>query len=71
MFFSALNVSSNFAIIDYDTQINTKIITLLTMFFVLIVQELNTLRTVCELERDHLLTILSMSEQLSQFIGFF
>ena len=34
------------------------------------VQELNTLHTVCELERNQLLTILAMSGQNPQFAGF-
>ena len=33
-------------------------------------QELNTLRTVCELERNQLLTILAMSVQNPQFARF-
>ena len=34
------------------------------------VQELNTLHTVCELERNQLLTILAMSVQNPHFAGF-
>ena len=34
------------------------------------VQELNTLHTICELERNQLLTILAMSVQNPQFAGF-
>ena len=34
------------------------------------VQELNTLHTVCELERTHLLTILAMSVKNPQLAGF-
>ena len=34
------------------------------------VQELNTLHTVCELERNQLLTILAMSVQNPQLAGF-
>ena len=34
------------------------------------VQELNTLHTICELERNQLLTILAMSVQNPQLAGF-
>ena len=34
------------------------------------VQELNTLHTICELERTHLLTILAMSVKNPQLAGF-
>ena len=36
----------------------------------MIVQELNTLHTVCELERNQLLTKLAMSVQNPQLAGF-
>ena len=69
--FSALNVSNNFATIDYDAHINTKIdYTINHVFRSMIVQELNTLHTVCELERNQLLTILAMSVQNPQLAGF-
>ena len=69
--FSALNVTNNFATIDYDAHINTKIdYTVNHVFRSLTVQELNTLHTICELERNQLLTILSMSEQNPQLAGF-
>ena len=49
--FPALNVSSNFATIDYDAHINTKIdYTISHVFRSMTVQELNTLHTICELE---------------------
>ena len=35
------------------------------------VQELNTLQTICELERNQLLTILTRSVQNPQLAGFF
>ena len=35
------------------------------------VQELNTLHTVCDLKRNHLLTILAMSVQNPQLAGYF
>ena len=62
--FPALNVSINFATIDYDAHINTQIdYTNNHVFRSLTVQELNTLHTICELERNHFLTILAMSVQ--------
>ena len=69
--FPALNVSNNFATIDYDAQINTKIDnTINHVFRSMTVQELNTLHTICELERNQLLTILAMSVQNPQLAGF-
>ena len=69
--FPALNVSNNFATIDYDAHINTKIdYTINHVFRSTTVQELNTLHTVCELERNQLLTILAMSVQNPQLAGF-
>ena len=69
--FPALNVSNNFATIDYDAHINTKIdYTRNHVFRYMTVQELNTLHTICELERNQLLTILAMSVQNHQLAGF-
>ena len=69
--FPAFNVSNNFATIDYDAHINTKIDSSIDHNFrSLTVQELNTLHTICELERNQLLTILSMSVQNPQLAGF-
>ena len=69
--FPALNVSYNFATIDYDAHINTKIVyTINHVFRSMTVQELNTLHTKCELERNQLLTILEMSVQNPQLAGF-
>ena len=69
--FPALNVSNNFATIDYDAYINTKIdYTLNHVFRSMTVQELNTLHKICELERNQLLTILAMSVQNPQLAGF-
>ena len=69
--FPALNVSNNFATIDYDAHINTKIdYTINNVLRSMTVQELNTLSTICELERNQLLTILAMSVQNSQLAGF-
>ena len=49
--FPALIVSNNFATIDYDAHINTKIdYTINHVFRSMTVQELNTLHTICELE---------------------
>ena len=53
--FPALIVSNNFATIDYDAHINTKIdYTINHVFRTMTVQELNTLHTICELERNQL-----------------
>ena len=69
--FPALNVSNNFATIDYDAHINTKIdYTINHVFRSMTVQELNTLHTICELERNQLPTILAMSVQNPQLAGF-
>ena len=69
--FPALNVSNNFATIDYDAHVNTKIdYTINHVFRSMTVQELNTLHTICELERNQLLTILAMSVQIPQLAGF-
>ena len=67
----ALNVSNNFATIDYDAHINSKIDYTINPFFrSMTVQELNSLHTICELERNQFLTILAMSEQNPQLAGF-
>ena len=69
--FPALNISNNFATLDYDAHINTKIdFTINHVFKSMTVQELNTLHTVCELERTQLLTILAMSVKNPQLAGF-
>ena len=47
--FPALNISNNFATIDYDAHINTKMYyTIILVFCSITVQKLNTLHTVCE-----------------------
>ena len=67
----ALNASNNFATIDYVAHINTKIdYTVNHVFRSMTVQELNTLHTVCELERNQLLTKLALSVQNPQLAGF-
>ena len=69
--FPALNISNNFATIDYDAHINTKIdFTITHVFKSMTVQELNTLHTVCELGRTQLLTILAMSVMHPQLADF-
>ena len=71
LIFPALNVSNNFATIDYDAHINTKIdYTNNHVFRSMTVLELNTLHTICELERNQFLTILAMSVQNPQLAGF-
>ena len=70
--FPALNVSNKVATLDYDAHINTKFdFTINHVFKSMKVQELNTLHTVCELERTQLLTILAMSVKNPQLAGFF
>ena len=69
--FPPLNSTNNFATIDYETQINTKIDYAINhVFKTMTVSELNTLHTVCELERTQLLTILAMSVKNPQLAGF-
>ena len=69
--FPALNVSNNFATIDYDANNNTKIdYTITHVVRSTTVQELNTLHKICELERNQRLTILAMSVQNHQIAGF-
>ena len=68
--FPALNVSNNFATLDYDAHINTKSdFTINHVFKPMTVQELKTLHTLCELERTQLLTILAMSVKNPQLAG--
>ena len=67
--FPALNVANNFATLH--AHINTKIdFTINHVFKSMIVQDLNTLHTVCELERTQVLTILAMSVRNPQLAGF-
>ena len=69
--FPAINVSNNFATIDYEAHINRKTdYTINHVLRSMTVQELNTLYTVCELEQNHLLTLLAMSVQNPQLAGF-
>ena len=57
--------------LDYDAHINTKIdFTINHVFKSMKVQELNTLQTVCELERTQLLTMLATSIKKPQLAGF-
>ena len=66
----SLNVSNNFATIDNDAHINTKIDHTINLCFrSMTVQELNTLHTVCELEPNQLLTKFAMSVQNPQLAG--
>ena len=70
--FPALNVSNNFATLDYNAHINTKIdFTTNHVFISMTVQELYTLHTVCGIERTQWLTILAMSVKNPQLAGFF
>ena len=65
---AALNVSNNFATIDYGAHIITKTYRKFNQVFPsMTVQELNTLHTICELERKHL--IFAMSVQNAQLAG--
>ena len=69
--FCALNVSNNFATINYDAHINTKIdYTINHVFRSMTLKELNIFHTACELERNQLLTVLAISVQNLQLAGF-
>ena len=69
--FPALNLSNNFATIDFDAHINTKIdYTINHVFRSMTVQELNALNTICELERNQLLKLLALSVQNPTLAGF-
>ena len=58
--FPALNISNNFATLDYDAHINTKIdFTINHVFKSITVQELNTLHTICELKKNSIVNNLS------------
>ena len=69
--FPALNSSNHFATIDFEAHINTKIdYSNDHVFKSMSVAELNTLHTICEVERTQLLTILIMSVKNPQLAGF-
>ena len=69
--FPALNSSNNLATIDYEAHINTKTdYPKSHVFKSMSVAELNTLHTICEVERIQLLTILAMSVKNPQLAGF-
>ena len=71
LLFPALNSSNNFATIDYEAHINTKLdYSINHVFKSMSVAELNTLHTICEVERTQLLTILAMSVKNPQLAGF-
>ena len=68
--FPALNVLNDFATINYDAIINTQFdYTIKHDFGSMAEQDLNTLHTFCELERNQLLTIIEMSGQNPQLAG--
>ena len=70
-FVPALNVLNNLATIEYDAHINTKIVSTRNhVFRSMTVPELETLHTICELKHNQLLTILAMSVQSLQLVGF-
>ena len=69
--FPAIYVSNHFATIDYDVHFITKInYTINHVFCSMTVQELIKFHTICELERNQLLTKLAMSVQNPQLAGF-
>ena len=71
LLFPALNSSNNFATIDSEALINTKLdYSINHVFKSMSVAELNTLHTICEVERTQLLTILAMSVKNPQLAGF-
>ena len=62
LLFPALNSSNNFANIDKEAHINTKIDNSINhVIKSMSVVELGTLHTICEVQRTQLLTILAMS----------
>ena len=70
--FLALNVSNNFATFDYDAQTNIKLDnTFNQVFRSMIVQELNTFRTFCEVERNKLVTIKIVTPNRTKSIFYF
>ena len=70
--FPALNVLNNPATVDYDAHASTKFDYFINhVFRSMTIQELNTLHTVCELERNQLVTILAMSVQNLNLLSFF
>ena len=69
--FTELNVSNNFATIDYDAHINTKSdCNNNHVFCSMTSQELNTRQLVCELEQNQLFTMPAMSVRNPQLAGF-
>ena len=69
--FPALNSSSNFATIDYEAHINTKIdYSIHHIFTTMSVVELNTLQTICEVERTQLLTLLQCLLKIHNLLVF-
>ena len=69
--FPALNSCNNFVTNYYEAQINTKIdYSINHVFKSMSVAELDTLHTICGVERTQLLTILAMSVKNPQLAGF-
>ena len=69
--FPALNSSNDFATIDYEAHINTKIdFSINHVVKSMSVAELNTLHTICEVERTQLISILAKSVKNPQLAGF-
>ena len=68
LIFLALNSSNSFETIDYEAHCNTKIdYSNNHVFKTMSVAELNTLHTLCQVERTQLLTILAMSVENPKF----
>ena len=66
-----INMSNNFATLNCDAHIKTKIdFTINHVFKSMSVQEFNTLHIICELERTQLLPISAMSVKNPQLAGF-
>ena len=69
--FAALNFSNNFATIDNEARVNTKIEYFIThVLKTKTVAQLITFHNDCEVERTQLLTIPAMSVKNSQLAGF-
>ena len=71
LLFPALNSSNNFATIDYEAHINTKLdYSINHIFKSMSVAEPYTLHTICEVEHTQLLKVLAMSVKNPQLAGF-
>ena len=71
LLFPALNSSNNFATINFEANKNTKIGNSFNQVFkTMSVAEINTIHTICGVEKTQLLTIFAMSVKNPQLAGF-